>query len=340
MFDNHNARRSGLSAVWLFNQSSLKLGWPCNSVPSWHCFVSGPTQTNQIEHDVSPLLLPWALRIQAFEAAFSDTPRIARGSTVEALLSGHAAGSAGKVKDTFSLLGASAFVLSRLAWGSVMSWLATSADKGIIKLTTWLTYIIQDETPMKMKIGAKRRRRHGAAEAQGVVAAKNDTSTVKVIQSEVLCGFIVEEVATGEFVAVWAEMPTCLQKVVSTTGVSLHRAMSKVLEAPLANAARSRFAHEVHLSTGDRAASNLKMERIFEQERPGIPRLCGLGCEIHRVHTVCGKVFEMGKGMLSGSISTALAQQANGSVQKFRSAIARVLKVSGMTVGKCQLRPS
>ena len=89
------------------------------------------------------------------------------------------------------------------------------------------------------------------------------------------------------------------------------------------------------MASGDRAASNLKMEKLFADERPSVPRLAGLGCQVHCVNTVSGKVLEISKSIVSGAIALALAESGAGSVVALRSSIAKVLKDAFQTKLLC-----
>jgi hypothetical protein len=244
-----------------------------------------------------------------------------------ALSMGFASGTASRVKEAFRRLGVATFYLSRLAWGSVMSWLGVCFHKEVLEPVAWFTYLLQDETPMKMRVATEKEKDGSDVEGLDIdMGAGDETVVVKVLQSELICGFVVKVVATGIYNIIWAELPTCLQKVDSTIGVALRYCMDQNMAAPLAHAVRSRFPVEVHMSTSDRAASNLKMEKLMTNDRPGVPRLCCLGCQVHCAHTIAGKTLDLTKLAISGAISLALAEEKAGAVKVLRSAIALVLK--------------
>ncbi len=189
---------------------------------------------------------------------------------------GYSGNTSSKVKETFGRLGMSTFFLSRLAWGSVLSWLARNVPD-VVEPICFFTYTMQDETPLKMRAGKK-----GSEKASAVDQTQAEKAVVKLIQSELHCGFIVRE-REGDrgFRVIWAELPTCLQQVRDTTGVSLKHAMEKLLEAPLARGVMNLFPLVIDLSSGDRAKSNFRMENLFALANPSIPRLSGLGCQVH-----------------------------------------------------------
>ncbi len=219
------------------------------------------------------------------------------------------------------------FFLSRLAWGSMMSWLGGAFNKGTVEPVCWLTYLLQDETPLTMRTDDPKDPENEDDVKLDGDPVRAEKVVVKILQSEVLSGFVVRDTASGVYSIVWHEMPTCLQKVLSTTGTALRWAMNKIMEAPLTHSLRMLFPVEIHMSTCDRASANGKMERLLEADRPSIPRLYGLGCQIHITHTVCGAVLDIQKSTISGAIALALAEQKCGSTRVLRASIAHVLKV-------------
>ena len=247
---------------------------------------------------------------------YGDQKSTACGNVVQAQLLGFSANSSSYVRRAAYRLGIATFYLSRLAWGSVMSWLAVGFDAKLFTPVCMIKQVLQDETPLKMR------------DTSGTSAGKQDSERclVKVVQTESLCSFIVQDEATGEYRVVQAEFPTSLHKVETGTGVALKHVVEVTMEAPLQHAVCSKFPLQVDLVGGDRAATNLKMDKLCADERPGVPRL-STGCQIHMLHTVCGSVLDISKVTVSGVIGLALAQTASGAVRQFRLAIAQVLKV-------------
>jgi hypothetical protein len=243
-------------------------------------------------------------------------------------------GTANYLKQIGTDLGAAVFFVSRLAWGSVASSLMQSIDQGIVEAVAWLTYVLQDETPMSMRV-------KDAAELVPDtlnIQPAPEAATVKVVQSEVVCGFIVKEVSSGAFRFVWTELPTALLCVRSASAAQLKSVVDTQFDSPLTAALALHFPFRVDLSTGDRASSNLLMERMYRAFRPTIPRLAGLGCQVHCLHTVCGKVVKLPyySDVISCCIALALSQRAAGSIALLRNAIAQVLKDSTrLPAGPC-----
>jgi hypothetical protein len=209
--------------------------------------------------------------------------------------------------------------VSRLALGSFASALALAVDRSEVQPLAAITYVLQDEIPMTMRVQADE------AVTQ-IVRPSKDKATVKVLQSEVICGFLVRCVASGAFQFVWLELPTSLQSVQTSSAVQLKEALTKQIDAPLIAALGEKFPLQIDLSTGDRANANLLMEKLFRASRPGAHRLSGLGCRVHCLHTVCGKATSMYSDIISSCISLALVQREAGTVASLRAAIARVLE--------------
>jgi hypothetical protein len=253
---------------------------------------------------------------------FGPKRRVHVGALAEAQILGYSFGAATWLKDKFQRLGAATYFLSRLAWGSVLSWLDRAIDKGLLEPVTFMTFISQDETPFVMRDASEKKSK---AKSAGASLEGNNKTCTKVVQSEVLCGFVCKVCETGEFNIVWAELPTCLQHLSHTTGVGLKALVERVLEAPLASAVRRKFGSECHLVGGDRAAPNLLMDKLFMEDRPAIPRL-SVGCQVHCTHTIVGAALVLSHSTVSGCIGLALAQCGNGSVQLLRTAVANVLK--------------
>jgi hypothetical protein len=231
----------------------------------------------------------------------------------QAIALGYSSGSSSWVSSKVDELAAGVFTASRLAAGSVCSWIARQIDSGSIVPVAAITSLAQDETPMQAG--------HRATDGR---FATRERVTTKIVQSELIVAFVLVDAAKGQPFMVFSELPTHLQRVSNTTADTLETCVKEQMQVPLLTALRSKFPCNVDISSGDRGSANLKMDVALENVWTHA-RLCRLGCQTHCLHTVQGRVFNTLPSTISGVIAVALAQEGLGSAGKLRDAIKQVL---------------
>lgn len=250
---------------------------------------------------------------------------------VEAVLLGFRPGGHTHLRKHLMTLGASIFVASRIATSALASSICQQIDAGQATPVMWCSYIIQDETPMKLSQRTNTSSLYSATSKLATVSdvrqakANLEKIAMKIVQSEVMHMVVLQDPTSKTFTMIYMELPTCLQACRTATGASLHQCMREQLDCALVMALRKRFPINIDCSTGDRGSANGAMDGIFRQSDLSIPRLAGRGCCTHKMHTVQGKCFSIRNGAIAGSIAMALAEQPAGSVGLLRQAIAEVL---------------
>lgn len=194
----------------------------------------------------------------------------------------------------------------------------------------YFIHIMQGETPLSMASRAPSRRDPGV-DVQGAndsTASRREVQKTKVVQSDLACGFLVRRPGTTQFSLYLCELPTVLFGCADVTGRTLKSCMEKLLSFPLLEGLLLRFPLCLDIAGSDRAASNMLMDKLFKQQKLFTPRLCGLVCQEHMLHTIQGRVFGILKPCVSGCINLEIAEQPAGSTSLLRQAIKEVLKAS------------
>lgn len=268
------------------------------------------------------------LHTKLFERCFGKAPRHATSTKVEAEAVGLQGTSQTWFKTQSMFLGACTYLCARQAWASTLSWLARTVDKGRLEPVMYFTSVMQDETPMTM---ASRTQATGAqvgGEGTHGTAAEREVQKTKVVQSDLMCGFLVRDTEKNAHRLYLCELPIVLFGCADVTGKTLKTCMDELLAFPLLQGVLHRFPLCVDMSGCDRASSNMLMDFLFKNDRPFTARLCGLGCRVHMAHTIQGRVFGILNPCVSGCINLALAEHPAGSTGLLRKAIKEVLKAS------------
>ncbi len=91
--------------------------------------------------------------------------------------------------------------------------------------------------------------------------------------------------------------------------------MRAAMDIPYFTALRDLFKYTFDLAVSDNASANHLAEQAMAQFFfVGIPRL-RLRCQIHKLHTITGRVLAMVKGYISGIVSLGLVLRPGSTVE-------------------------
>jgi hypothetical protein len=212
-----------------------------------------------------------------------------------------------------SELAAEVHLLSRLGWDCLVGKIVAMTEAGTVKPMCVVCSAQYDETPT-----VYRTRNAGQKQSDGKVQPQ----ITKVVQIELQAAVVV--MMNGNLFTFWTELPCRLGAVDRCTSevlVSLLR--REVHDLKWMNALRAHVDVQIDCGVCDRAASNLRTERILAATI-GRWRLT-VHCEVHMLSTVQQKTLTLLDHDLSGMISLSLVMQAVGSVEKLRRHLVRVI---------------
>ncbi len=186
-----------------------------------------------------------------------------------------------------------------------------------------------DESPMKMRVSSRVEQRatlmsRATKSRQSLdnpgAAKKSNDEVAKIFNSQVKCSFVL---LNGSRVSIFnTYLPTRLQWIRSTAAECLHACLMESLEsvAGLADTLRM-FRKIVHLTCSDRAAPNLRLERMLEQAKEDKESRLRSNCHVHIAHTGAGAQFKLQPDLVSGLVNLSLVHKIGGSVPAMRQAL-------------------
>ena len=317
---------------------------------TWDGFLqvvgSGPERSAAIalqQEITSPLTgIPKAALSRAFNR---KTPRRSMTTIAEAEVMGIK--NAGYVRDCFAEVATGTFYVSRIGAGSFCAWLWSQIDKDVLEGDAIIDCTGQDETSMPTgerdatKCRTKRIRSKTTFNASAVVPYAGHADTTqsgyapvisKIMQSDLVLGFLVHRKDTSEYILYWLELPCGLQRTQKGNHRQIFCALEQNATLPLLIALEEKFTCRLSLSNADKGATGLKTDRLYESLYPLNPRLSGLGCTSHRVNSAQKAQMEVCSETYAGTVAFSLAHNGDGSWAVFRRHAADILFDSARTI--------
>lgn len=139
---------------------------------------------------------------------------------------------------------------------------------------------------------------------------KKERQTCNIWQTEAMLGVLFRHVSSGRL-CYWRVPLRCpLQMADRATGETTKLCLEESMQIPLLNTMREKFGVRLEASTCDRASSNLRAEAALRTQNQ-VPRMT-LGCDIHKLSTVQGRVYGPIDVCISGLISFSLVMRPWG----------------------------
>ena len=265
---------------------------------------------------------------RAFDA---NKPRKLLPTTAEAQALGYE--NSTFVRNAFTCMGATCYVVSRLAYASIYNWAFDEQDSGNLTLKVEVQSLSTDETTMEVgqrifkdlmgsliapapEPSRKRRRRDWS---------QTENVAMKILQSELIVG-LGWEWRDGRFGSIFTELPTKLQHADSYTGPNLYRSWAETLKLPFEDQRRDQIPIRAEMNGSDRGRNNGRGNRCARHVEPSKPRLDDLGCGVHNTHLGVKKQFNIFRPLTSGSIAFSLMQKGGGESISFRLCLQKSLK--------------
>ena len=238
------------------------------------------------------------------------------------------------VKSVFELVGASVYFASRSNAGSFCSWMyQQTSEDGPLDPVCVFRCLGQDESTFRLladrteraAAGSKKRRpAHDPGQAlQAIVpvtepAVNTEHAVSKVMQSEFVLAFLVQDRQSGRFGLYFMELPTPLLQSDKGTAEELFDGLHGICNIPFLKEVMRRFSL-IDLSNSDRGAPGLKCDKLFEMKYPGVPRLWGLGCVTHKVNSSQKAQYATLGDTIPGAIAWNVHLQASGKPKALRA---------------------
>ena len=133
-------------------------------------------------------------------------------------------------------------------------------------------------------------------------------------------------------------MPTPLQVLDRQTARNLKMALEDSMKLPGLEDLAEQFAHKMFLFSTDEFSSNDLAEFCMQACRPSKWLRLATFCDIHKMATAQGKVFELTQAAISAVIHMSLSMVASGSVSKLQSLVSDIITSKfQLKIGKPQL---
>ena len=188
---------------------------------------------------------------------------------------------------------------------------------------------MSDRGPAEVKRVTRLRKRPAGVFPTAAIVPATDPDTIctygveilKVVQCEVVSGFLVSNPAGDEFTLYYCELPTALSQTGGGDHRSVYHGLQMAAHVRLLARLRGQFWTDIFVSNADRGPGGLACERLRSILDPGRPHLYGLGCMSHEANR-CQKWQLQGlEGTVSGYIAYSLWERLPGRRQEFRNAI-------------------
>ena len=243
-------------------------------------------------------------------------------------------------------LAATTYFCSRLWVSSLLSHLVEKQRQGVIVLQTILTYLMMDETPIRMRSYSydsaynfvdfpASKQKVDSTDSMLVPSEtqipprppRTDTADpCKIIQAKSTLSLSYTVVATDETVVLEIPLTIPLYHADHMDAEVTRICALMFTYSPLLDASQEHWKHRYHLCTEDRASSNIKSEAVLalEDKAKGILR-CTMDCDYHNLDTCQGYVCNLVPTTISGTINLSCTMAAGGSTAALRICMAQVL---------------
>jgi hypothetical protein len=210
------------------------------------------------------------------------------------------------------MLAACTFNATRMHWSILVSRLAADIATKTILPVAMFVYFLSDNTDANMSMKVD--------EDKSSLQCGNtkQTELCKVLQSELMVGFLVSFQGALEFI--YCDVPSGLKVGDRSTAEVLRVQIERVLNLPLLRKMRAMFPTFVNMTSGDLGSNNTRCENSYIRDFPTEWRLF-LFCLAHRYSTVQGYSFQIFKSTVSGLISFTMAQKPSGAFKHLSNAI-------------------
>ena len=210
---------------------------------------------------------------------------------------------------------ACALVCGSLASEShLVKYLVNAVSNGFLEPFLLVWRVRYDETPMPSTCLHS----DGPSKASGIA---------KILQSEVewLAVFRCDDGNPYGYFALRSGRPTWLQLLERCTGEVLKAAVRDVASVP--ESFDIMFPRKVRQVTTDAYSANIRAESAVGRElSPAGWVLLHLFCDVHKIHTVAGRMWKLVDGDISAVISLAISTNQLGDFSKFRSLLKAYIK--------------
>ena len=175
--------------------------------------------------------------------------------------------------------------------------------------------------------------------------ANSKGSLAKILQTEFsVVVLLKKKIANGseaqgsDFLMLTGTMPTPLQVLDRQTARNLKMALEDSMKLPGLEDLAEQFTHRMFLFSTDEFSSNSLAEFCMQACRPSKWLRLATFCDIHKMATAQGKVFELTQAAISAVINMSLSMVASGSVSKLQSFVCDIITSKfQLRIGKPEL---
>lgn len=235
-------------------------------------------------------------------------------------------------------VGAGVYFMSRSHLITFCSTLLRAIDLGMLKPIVSVAGAKYDETalPLGLRKNAGERvrrnvpwkgksRPHRAGQQSREIGGRLSKQDSKILQMELRFLFVCKT-ESGSAVVFDIGLPQPLRNLETCSGRTILSCLLDALDMPILLTLRRRFPFNVDVSVSDNAGSNNLAERAMRYVfRPEFARF-SCKCQIHKLHTVTGKIYQACGNLVTGAIAMGLSMKAAGSSFRFRAALEKVFK--------------
>ena len=242
-----------------------------------------------------------------------------------------------KVQRTCTQAGCVALFGGNWLAGSLLACLDEMLNKKVWRPVLMVRRLRYDETPTRVRLprevpekGSLTTKSMGTSMVISFDEDKGDDiiEHAKILQTEYQISFLVQDMASKDYLLQTCKIPTSLQAMDRTTAevtkACLTATMSRV---PDLSRISKHFDFRVQHAATDKFSSNLKTERALKSEDPSwIKHHCF--CSVHRLATAITASNSIFKDDTSGVLSVSLACREVGSAGKLRQILREIFKES------------
>ena len=202
------------------------------------------------------------------------------------------------------------FTLARMSLSAACMELRSAIQAGLYEVLFGITQTVNDETCIRL--------RTATATAETPTAGNSHQGVpTKVLQTEAQFALQLRQPNGTQLLLVF-RMPTLIQHMDHNTADTLHQCTQDVWNIHAVQGLLSECPRVIHLTTNDRAASNLRCEKFMRMGKPITHHRLRTTCDVHKGHTSQGHQFDLQKSLISGVINVGVAMQAGGSLESLR----------------------